>query len=152
MAHIHEKVDFTAEVFIVYKDKVLLKRHQKFGGIWLSIGGHVELDEDPNQAAIREVKEEVGLDVILDDGHQQFKGTEDNYVELIPPIGLAKHRVNETHEHVILIYFAKSTGDAVVLENPTDEFVWASIEDLKTMDLIPNVRYYAQAALDTLAS
>jgi len=25
VAHIHEKIDFTAEVFVVYKDTVLLK-------------------------------------------------------------------------------------------------------------------------------
>ncbi|MFK5282779.1 NUDIX domain-containing protein, partial [Lacticaseibacillus paracasei] len=62
MAHIHEKIDFTVEVFIVHKDKVLLRMHDKFK-FWLSIGGHIELDEDPIQAAYREVKEEVGLDV-----------------------------------------------------------------------------------------
>ncbi len=62
MPHIHEKIDFTVEVFIVYDNKVLLRKHDKYKK-WLSIGGHIELDEDPNQAAIREVKEEVGLDI-----------------------------------------------------------------------------------------
>ncbi len=64
MPHIHEKIDFTAEVFIVHKDRVLLRMHDKFK-IWLSVGGHVELDEDPIEAAVREVKEEVGLDVTI---------------------------------------------------------------------------------------
>ena len=62
--HIHEKVDLTAEVFVVYRDKVLLRMHDKYH-FWMSVGGHIEIDEDPNQAAVREVKEEVGLDVIL---------------------------------------------------------------------------------------
>ena len=66
MPHIHEKVDFTVEVFIVYKDKVLLRKHDKYG-IWLSVGGHIELDEDPVQAALREVKEEVCLNIELID-------------------------------------------------------------------------------------
>lgn len=39
-----------------------MRRHDKYK-IWLGVGGHIELDEDPNQAALREVKEEVGLAV-----------------------------------------------------------------------------------------
>ena len=62
MPHLHEKIDFTAEVFIVYQNKVLLRKHDKYK-MWLSVGGHIELDEEPNQAAVREVKEEAGLDV-----------------------------------------------------------------------------------------
>lgn len=54
MAHIHEKIDFTVEVFVVFQNKVLLRKHDKYK-IWLSVGGHIELDEDPNQAALREV-------------------------------------------------------------------------------------------------
>ena len=49
MAHIHEKIDFTTSVFIVRDGKVLLHKHKKLG-IWLQPGGHIELDEDPNQA------------------------------------------------------------------------------------------------------
>lgn len=52
MPHIHEKIDFTAEVFVVYKNKVLLRLHDKYK-IWLSVGGHIELHEEPNQAAVR---------------------------------------------------------------------------------------------------
>jgi len=53
MSHIHEKIDFTVEVFIVYKNKVLLRMHDKHHR-WLSVGGHIELDEDPIQAAMRD--------------------------------------------------------------------------------------------------
>jgi 8-oxo-dGTP pyrophosphatase MutT (NUDIX family) len=60
MPHIHEKIDFTAETFIVYKNKVLLRLHDKYK-FWASVGGHIELHEDPNEAAVREAKEEVGL-------------------------------------------------------------------------------------------
>jgi ADP-ribose pyrophosphatase YjhB (NUDIX family) len=70
MSHIHEKIDFTVGVFVVYKDKVLLRKHDKYN-LWLCVGGHIELDEDPNEAALREVKEEVGLDVTLWNGNQR---------------------------------------------------------------------------------
>src|SRR3989344_5859609 len=105
MPHIHEKIDFTAEVFIVHQDKVLLRKHDKYK-IWLSIGGHIELDEDPNQAALREVKEEVGLGVDLYNPHSTPFPISSG--ELIPPIFVNRHRINEKHEHVTLVYFATS--------------------------------------------
>lgn len=64
MPHIHDKIDFCSETFVVYKGTILLRKHDK-NKIWRSVGGHIELDEDPNEAAVREVKEEVGLDVVL---------------------------------------------------------------------------------------
>ena len=38
----HGQVDFTVEVFVVWNDRVLLRRHDEFD-FWLSVGGHVEL-------------------------------------------------------------------------------------------------------------
>src|SRR5690242_15206567 len=112
MPHIHEKIDFVVEVFVVYKDKVLLRLHDKYK-IWLSIGGHIELNEDPNQAALREVKEEVGLDVELYDGNQLFKYKNKGDKQLVPPIALSRHDISTTHEHVCSIYFATSQTSKV---------------------------------------
>ena len=53
MAHLHEKIDFTVSLFIVEKGKLLLIHHRKLDR-WLPIGGHIELDEDPEQAEYRE--------------------------------------------------------------------------------------------------
>ena len=64
MAHIHEKIDFTVAIFVVHDGKVLLIHHRRLDK-WLPLGGHIELDEDPEIAALREAKEESGLDVEL---------------------------------------------------------------------------------------
>jgi 8-oxo-dGTP pyrophosphatase MutT (NUDIX family) len=150
MPHIHEKVDFTVEVFVVYKDRVLLRKHDKYK-IWLSIGGHIELDEDPNQAAVREVKEEVGLDIILaDDLLMQTENT-DTYTELIPPKFLNRHRINPGHEHVCSVYFAKAINDKLILEKPDDECAWLSKEELEKLDIRPSIRLQALQALHELA-
>ena len=150
MSHIHEKIDFCVEVFIVHKGRVLLRKHEKYG-IWLSVGGHVELDEDPVEAAKREVKEEVGLDVEIYAGHQKFTDPDGNYVDLIPPVALGRHRVNETHEHVVFVYFATSDTDTVIPEKPTDEWKWATRDEFDALELRKNVRDYAAAALETLS-
>ena len=64
MAHIHEKIDFTVAIYVVRDGKILLIHHRKLDK-WLPLGGHIELDEEPEQAALREAKEESGLDVEL---------------------------------------------------------------------------------------
>lgn len=151
MPHIHEKIDFVVETFVVHKNKVLLRVHDKFK-IWLSIGGHIELDEDPNEAAVREVKEEVGLDIKLYDDHQLFKGGDDKDKQLIPPVGLSRHFVNPTHEHICNTYFATSDSDTVIPEKETDVWKWVTKEELKTMDLLPYVRLYANKALEELGT
>src|SRR5678810_655292 len=64
VAHIHEKIDFTVAIFVVRDNKVLLIHHRQLDK-WLPLGGHIELDEDPEAAALREAREESGLDVEL---------------------------------------------------------------------------------------
>ncbi len=157
MPHIHEKIDFTVEVFIVHKDKVLLRVHDKFH-MWFSVGGHIELDEDPVEAAYREVKEEVGLDIhIVGEAEGPESGSMKNkgYTYLIPPKYLARHPVSDTHEHIVFVYFA--TADTEVLgeainEHERMETRWVKMEELGTMDLLPNVKFYAEEALKELAS
>src|SRR3989338_3992126 len=154
MPHIHEKIDYTAEVFVVYSNTVLLRKHDKYK-IWLSVGGHIELDEDPNQTAIREVKEEVGLDVVLADGLRPFTKETSGYKELIPPMFLNRNRISEKHEHVVLVYFAKSKTDKLILpitKEVSEGCKWFTIDELKNpkFELTKHVQIYANSALDAL--
>jgi 8-oxo-dGTP pyrophosphatase MutT (NUDIX family) len=155
MPHIHEKIDFRVEVFIVHKNKVLLRMHDKLN-IWLSVGGHIELNEDPVQAAIREVKEEVGLDIkIIGDAHGPQNGEVENrgYTYLIPPRYLGRHPVGENHEHIAFVYFATSDTDVIassINEHERTHIRWVSREELDQMELVPNVRFYAEEALKEL--
>lgn len=153
MPHIHEKIDFCAETFIVYKDTVLLRKHDKYN-IWLSVWWHIELDEDPNQAAIREVKEEVWLDVSL---HKEKNKSPffDDTTSLIPPEYINRHRINDNHEHIAFIYFAKSKTKKLNLSDKeiSEQCKWFDKKDLlKNEYSIPkNVQFYALNALKKLS-
>lgn len=54
----------TATTMVVCQNKTLLHLHKKLG-IWLPVGGHIDEGELPEHAALREVREETGLDVEL---------------------------------------------------------------------------------------
>lgn len=49
----------TKEVFLVF--------YKNLGNVWLGTGGHIEKNESPKIAAIREIKEELGIDVNVPD-------------------------------------------------------------------------------------
>lgn len=151
MPHIHEKIDFTVEVFIVYKNRVLLRKHDKYK-MWLSIGGHIELDEDPNQAALREAKEEVGLNIKLYGRPLDFN--EKEYKELIPPKFLNRHRINKNHEHITLIFFAKTDTDKLKLSEKeiSEECRWFNKEELENnkYGIKESIKHYALSALKEL--
>ena len=157
MAHIHEKIDFTVGVFVVYKNKVLLRFHDKYH-FWAFVGGHIELDEDPVEAALRETKEEVGLDVTLWDGNQllhydaRSASGIGNSLEIIPPIALNRHVINEIHSHVNFIYFAKAKSDKVkpAEGEQQDGWKWCTKEELQSIDLRLDIKFYAELALEKL--
>lgn len=150
MPHIHEKIDFTAEVYVVCKDRVLLRFHDKYC-FWVSVGGHVELHEDPNEAAVREVKEEVGLDITLLDDLQPKGLDSEGFKELIPPKSINRNCINDTHEHVSMVYYGRSESDQVIPEKPTDKWKWCDTKEVESMDLRADVRYHALKALVELA-
>jgi 8-oxo-dGTP pyrophosphatase MutT (NUDIX family) len=151
MAHIHEKIDWTVGVFIVYKNRVLIRKHDKYG-IWLAVGGHVELNEDQIEAAKRECLEEVGLAIKIhnEDEYKEFEAGRKN----IPcPAFMNRHFVNQTHEHIDFIYFATSETDTVVPENETDIWLWLTKEEVVAHpEISDEIKKYAISALETLSN
>jgi len=154
MAHIHEKIDFTASVFIVRDGKVLLHKHKRLG-IWLQPGGHIELDEDPVQAVLREAKEETGLEIeLVGEQPQQFETIYNTRV-LMTPRFMNRHffDADHTHEHVDLVYFARAKAGEPVAEEDAAPVRWMSKEELTdpALDILPDVQFYALAALKELS-
>jgi len=148
MPHINELIDFTVDVFVVHDNKVLLIFHKKHN-MWLQISGHIELNEDPDEALFREVREECGLDIEIIGGKQpnfEMKGTKFLYA----PVFMNIHDINETHKHISLIYFAKAKSDKFVLsEREHTDIRWFSMEDLDKPEFNLNeaVKFYANEAL-----
>jgi 8-oxo-dGTP pyrophosphatase MutT (NUDIX family) len=147
MAHIHEKIDFTVSIFVVQDGKILLIHHRNLNK-WLPLGGHIELDEDPETAALREAKEESGLQVELIG--ERPPTTEPGTRALIAPRFIDIHRISATHEHIGLIYWARPKGGTLTLA-PSEhhEIRWCSAEDLNTLHppMTEAVRWYCRAAL-----
>jgi len=147
MPHLHAAIDFTVAIFVVHQGRVLLVHHRQLDR-WLPLGGHIELDEDPEQAALREAKEESGLDVEL--LGERPPTTEPGTRALIAPRFLDIHRINATHEHIGLIYWARSKGGVPTLSaSEHHDIRWCSSEDLDqlTPQMSNAVKWYCRKAI-----
>src|SRR3954466_9327486 len=132
MPHIHDKIDFTVAIFVVQDKRVLLIHHRKLDK-WLPLGGHNELDEDPEQAALREAQEERGLEVEL--LGERPPTTSPGTRALIAPRFLDIHVINETHQHIGMIYWARPKEGAITLAAAEHHDIrWCSAEDLQKLN------------------
>jgi ADP-ribose pyrophosphatase YjhB (NUDIX family) len=151
MAHIFYDLDFTVSVFVVRGAQVLLVRHRKLEK-WLPIGGHIEIGENPEQAALREALEESGLQVELVGAKppREFPGTQ----ILTAPSYLDVHDISGDHRHIGLIYFAKSAaGEPQLAQAEHHDIRWFTPEELAAPEwAVPEaIQFYAAEALNRLA-
>jgi 8-oxo-dGTP pyrophosphatase MutT (NUDIX family) len=147
MAHIHEKIDFTVALLVVHNGKILLIHHRNLNK-WLPLGGHIELDEDPEAAALREAKEESGLEVEL--LGERPPTTEPGTRALIAPRFLDIHRINDTHNHIGMMYLARPKNGTLTLSvSEHHDIRWCSAADLDNLQppMSEAVKWYCRAAL-----
>jgi 8-oxo-dGTP pyrophosphatase MutT (NUDIX family) len=152
MPHIHEKIDFTVAIFVVHERKVLLIHHRNLNK-WLPLGGHIELDEDPEIAAVREAREESGLEVELLGERPPTTGPGTR--ALIAPRFLDIHRITETHEHIGMIYWARPRGGTLALATEEHHDIrWCGDEELPDLrpEMSDAVAWYCRKAIQEISS
>jgi 8-oxo-dGTP pyrophosphatase MutT (NUDIX family) len=151
MPHIHDLFDFVISVCIVHRGKVLLVHHKTYDE-WLPIGGHVELNEDPEQALHREVREECGLPIRL---LQTAPAIAHPGVKPIPaPAYMDVHRTHGKHRHIAFVYFAVSRTDrARLLEREHHSLKWFSLRDLSDprYRVTSSIQFYCRKAVQAAA-
>lgn len=140
---------FTATTFVVHKDKTLLHLHRNLK-MWLPPGGHIDRDELPHIAALREVKEETGLDVTL--VHDEPAIHSENATEIPGPRHLLLENINPYHQHIDMIYFATADSfEAVPDEGESLEVRWFSAQELEGEEVENDIRLLGLEALGLLS-
>ena len=119
---------------LVYRKKqdrleLLLIRH-KNGGHWSFPKGHVETGETEPQTALREIKEETGLDVGLCEGFRQS-------VEYFPKPHVKKQ---------VVYFLASPDGDDTVRREEISEYKWCLLDEADTMVTFKNDKHLINEA------
>ena len=142
------KKSITATVYVINNGKVLLHQHKKYK-TWFPLGGHIEEDEFPHEAALREVKEESGFDVDLIET-ELAPEIELARVKRIPaPFCLLHEGIGGVENFFDFIYIADTIEtDPHPESDESKEFKWFSYEELLSYDIKTHVKNTALAALD----
>ncbi|WP_085066461.1 NUDIX hydrolase [Catenuloplanes japonicus] len=139
--------------------RIGLIRHPRFHR-WMLPGGHVEPDENPAEAALREVREESGVEASL---LLPFTGVVPDYpAEALVPVPLwiveqqapSESRLPSPHIHVDHLYLALASS-ASPTTDPELPFRWYAPQELPTLDMFPDTRNGAELLfplIDTLAT
>ncbi|MGX6445827.1 NUDIX hydrolase [Neobacillus sp. K501] len=110
---------------ILNKDRVLIVKRadddEVGGGTWECVGGKIEFGEDLESALVREIEEEVGLNVT---------------VEKI--LYATTFKTNPTRQVVILTYLCRTDNNTVALSEEHIEYQWATKDQLKLL-LAPEI-------------
>lgn len=135
--------DFVATGIVVHNDQVALVLHRKLKR-WLPPGGHIDAPELPDMAAIREVKEETGLDVVLVADYEPA-GFEH---ALARPAGIQLEDIEPGHQHIDLIYFARPLGDtALTVSAESIQIGWFTIDQMRMIGVTDEVIAWSQKAI-----
>jgi len=133
---------------------VLLHSHKKSKKI-LPLGGHIEVNELPEEAGIREAQEESGLKIILyNPVNKELKKSCDLVGEklLINPMYTIFGEITQEHCHIDFVYYAIAKSyETRPADGESNLLKWYTKEDLKNADNIQeNILIMANEALELL--
>ena len=149
---------FVATVYVVNDGATALHRHPKLG-LRLPPGGHIDRDELPHEAALREAREETGLDPTLVPTGPRY---ESETARSIPsPQHLLLEDINVHpdgtvgHQHVDHVFFARVESREI---NPNgkdevaaDGWKWYDRSALREADLDEDVAEIGVDAIETVS-
>ena len=143
---------FTVSGFLSHEGRTALHWHRL--GLWLPPGGHIQPDEDPIEAVVREIEEETGLAATVVPTTRLYPHELPR--QLPPPVTIGVYDIDEPgspHQHIDFVYFTRpASGVALALpdhalpalpDNPLpalpdngEGWRWVDAETLRTAGVV----------------
>jgi len=127
---------FTVTGFVVHEGKTLLHWHPKVK-MWLPPGGHIEANEDPVQAVVREIEEETGVQAeVVSTGPMIDM---DYPTQVVAPYTIMIEDIDDPvqgfHHHIDMIYFCRPTDSPEPIH---EGWQWVDRQSLEDGLAMPN--------------
>ena len=132
---------WSVSVFARHEGRVLVVFHKRLG-TWLPVGGEVEGQETPLEAARRELFEETGLDGM-------FRPAAHDAMDGVPRglIGYEEHMAGKKGLHLNVSFVCDVLSRDVKLDESLSDHRWVTLDDGPWDAAPPNVRELARRAL-----
>lgn len=141
-------MEFITTAFIFHKDKLLFVLHKKHR-LWMHVGGHMEKGESFEESLLREIREEVGLDVAFIDPFDLEMEVTDVVKPLCNPFFIHDGINPEGKRYVALDYVCEATSDEVRLqETELLDYCWVRREDIDGLETYDYLKRLAKNAFD----
>jgi len=134
--------DFSVATFVKWQGQMLLHKHPKLG-LWLPCGGHIEANELPDDAAVRECLEETGVAIRLI-GDKALDVNEPR--QLLRPRGVQLETIAPGHEHIDLVYLAVPVAGYDGILSPAHGFAWYAPAQWRGLPLSEEVQAWLELA------
>ena len=141
---------YFAAGYLIKDDKALLVHHKKFDK-WTPPGGHIEEDETPNQALIREWKEELNLDIDILPAYESAFSGDTNATPIPMPFHIDLEKEGFDVPHLGYFFYVKLLDENHIIsiqESEIHNAKWFSKEDLAYLSTFDQVRALAKYAID----
>ena len=116
--------------------------------MWLPPGGHIEPNELPDEAAVREVFEETGVRCEL----VGERALEREYPrQLVRPEGVQLEDIVPGHQHIDLVYFARALSEEIVPCDECDRAGWYGLAELAAIGVNDEIAEWSARAIAKLS-
>lgn len=141
---------FTATGIVLNDEhKVLMIRHKKLG-VWLPPGGHVEPDELPDDAVLREIYEETGIRAALFSNEEELQLQDAAAKPLANPRYVLQEDIGQKgdHFHIDLVYFCRAiSGHEHRNDRETEGLAWMDEQQIRDCDTYHNCKHIILKAI-----
>lgn len=148
---------FVATGFVLNKDqtKMLMVHHRKLNK-WAAPGGHVEPDETPAEAALREVLEETGVKAeIVDCSNIKLCPKIGTEAQLDTPYAMLSEYIPEhgevkAHIHLDFIFLCVADEDEGIIqqEREVKDVRWMTWEEIEKANTFDSIRTFSKVMQD----
>lgn len=142
------KTDLVVSGYVFNENNKLLLIHHKKLDLWLPVGGHIEENETPDDAMLREAEEETGLKIeLLNKSKIALGGNAKE--NLAVPFHVNLHSVGD-HDHCSLFYICRTNENVSVNKEELNDFEWFSKSQLEDERIPKDVRNIAIEAFSLI--
>ena len=128
---------------IVFNEKkeILMIKHNKLK-VWLPPGGHIDENELPDDAVLREIYEETGIMAEIISEKQGLSLSHEGCRELERPFTILLEDIegDGTHNHIDLIYLCRAqAGELKPQASEVNDVGWFGVERILELETYENV-------------